>query len=276
MKRFSLSLPAIITLAVTFLFSISSWAEQDSERLELSQTLVNTSGFNGLLQQLPLHFERGVKDASSFEKTENSEQQQLLIKAEQALNAAQIRQQITAAVARALTKKEIATLLQWYNSAAGKRISTAQTQASSEAGFEAMLFHVNTLLAEEDLLQLATVLDKQLGFVEFIVDLQEFQAFAEYSTISILRQQTLDVDAFDEKMKKEREHMVFNAEQLVMLSLAYAFRDIQKKDILAYEHFLQQPLTQLFLKAAMRGLEVGKQNMVRTWLQQSNRQIASE
>ena len=264
---------ALISLIITLLFAVHQAA---ADHVAPGDQLIATSGFASLAIQLPQHFYRGISDAADFEKPAAANKVELLNSAEAAFKQADIQHQIALAVSRALSEQDIQQLMQWYQSPTGKKISQAQAHAASEEGFSAMMAPVNNLLDQEQLLELAQVMDKQLNFVEFIVDLQEYQAFAEYSAVRSFRQQALNIDGFNERMKRRRNEMKFNAEQLVMISLAYAFRNVSAADIQAYEHFLQQPLTQLYLKAAMRGLEVGKQQMVKHWLDNVDLHIASE
>lgn len=258
-------------LSLLFTVQVSADAQQTASQL------VSASGFISLSKQLPQHFNRGIQDAVDYQKAPESQQQQLLAQAQQAITIANIHHHVEQTLTQSLSASDITALMQWYNSPTGQKISAAQSYAASEAGFEAMMLHVNTLLSEEALLQLAALMDQQLGFVEFIVDLQEYQAFAEYSSQQALKHQPVDLTYFGNQMKQQRDPMRFNAEQLAVISLAYAFRDISREEIRAYEHFLQQPLTQLFLKAAMRGLEKGMQETQQHWLGSITRlQMVSE
>lgn len=251
-----------------------SWDQLEHQRK--SQQLITLSGFSSLITQVPMHFDRGVTDALLRNQITSAQQHNLLEKARQALLAADIQQQLADAVAAELSNSEMDTLLSWYHSEAGQKISAAQAYAASEKGFADMMSQAGKLLSEQRLMSLATVLDKQLNFIEFIVDLQEYQAFAEYSTQRSYLAQPLQRKQFEQKMTERYEELHFNAEQLVTISLAYAFKDISEPEVEAYQQFLQQPLSQSYLKAAMAGLKTGMERVVENWLDNIDFHIASD
>lgn len=264
--RFSTQYKSVLLLADA---SPSAKAEPSWQQLELqrkSQQLITLSGFSSLINQVPMHFNRGVTNALVNSQIDVKHQHDLLHKAHEAYTAADVQFQLANSVAAELSEREVDTLLSWYHSPAGQKISAAQAYASSEKGFADMMRQANTLLNEQRLMSLAVILDKQLNFTDFIVELQKYQAFAEYSTQRSYRIQPLQRQQFDQAMHKRKEELHFNAEQLVTISLAYAFKDISAEEVAAYKEFLQKPLSQSYLKAAMAGLKTGMERVVDNWI----------
>ena len=274
-----------LLMLLSALTSLTTAASQDNDAASdhrMAQQLVQHSGLPSLVMQIPKHMAAGIETAAELarqlpDQQQHSDQQlssgqpqqsaQLLKQqAAHIFNRETALQQMANSVARALTADDMQQVLRWYQSDTGIRIRNAQLYAASDEGFAEMMSGINTLLERPDLLALAATLDKPLGLVEFMVDLQELEQFAKHSSYAALSGQPFAQPAFRQRMKKQRHHMVFNGENLVSMSLAFAMRDIRTSDIAAYEHFLQQPTTQLYLKAAMHGLANARQAQTQQWL----------
>ena len=263
---FSQSRLATSGLLVLLLLSLNSLAAGTTGTLPQATAVIRASGFHSLISQLPSHFEAGLEHGAAL-AGQPQQQAQLQTLARRSLENSDVPQQMAEAVSKALTAEELLAILRWYQSDTGRKINQAQMYAASEQGFAEMMGQANQVLTSPELLQLAELLDKQLGLVEFMVDMQEHQQLAKYSTLSGINGEPFALPEFRQQMQQQRKHMVFNAEQLVSMSLGFALRDFSAAELQAYEHFLQQPVTQLYLKAAMHGLAQARQQMVQHWLQ---------
>lgn len=279
-----------LLILLSALISLATAASQDNDAgtdHRMAQQLVQHSGLPSLVLQIPKHMAAGIDTAAELARQLPNPQQpnpqlpsdqpqpsiqqapsaqRLKQQAAHIFNRETALQQMASSVAKALTAEDMQQVLRWYQSDTGIRIRNAQLYAASDEGFAEMMSGINTLLERPDLLALAATLDKPLGLVEFMVDLQELEQFAKHSSYAALSGQPFAQPAFRQRMKKQRHHMVFNGENLVSMSLAFAMRDISASDIAAYQHFLQQATTQLYLKAAMHGLANARQAQTQQWL----------
>ena len=268
-----------LLILLSALISLATAASQDNDAgtdHRMAQQLVQHSGLPSLVLQIPKHMAAGIDTATELARQQPDQPQpsvqqtpsaqRLKQQAAHIFNRETALQQMASSVAKALTADDMQQVLRWYQSETGIRIRNAQLYAASDEGFAEMMSGINTLLERPDLLALAATLDKPLGLVEFMVDLQELEQFAKHSSYAALSGQPFAQSAFRQRMKKQRHHMVFNGENLVSMSLAFAMRDISASDIAAYQHFLQQATTQLYLKAAMHGLANARQAQTQQWL----------
>lgn len=256
------------SLIITWLLAVSLPASAQSD----SENLIEQSSVFSLASQIPKHLLSGFHHGSQLipqAAQQASLHSSLQTQAEQLFNRTSTVRYMAMAVDKALSADEQNQILEWYQSEPGKAIRQAQLYATSDQGFADMMTGVvsaeNNIFDRPDLLELAELLDQQLGLVEFMVDMQELEQLAKLSTYRTLNKEPFDLDQFAQKMQQQRQQMKFNAENLVSMSLAFAFRNIPDQDI-GYDHFLQQSVTQLYLKAAMHGLESAKQQMVKDWL----------
>ena len=117
--------------------------------------------------------------------------------------------EIRVSVENALTPGEIRTLLSWYESDVGKRITTAEEKASTPEAYTEMLQDAQSLLGQTGRVEVAERLDALLGATELYMDLQEFSSTASYTAMmSVMApEEPLNLEAFNaqwDAMARER------------------------------------------------------------------------
>lgn len=151
-----------------------------------------------------------------------------------------------------ISNKDIKSLLKWYESDLGKKITKVEEDSSTAEAYEQMIRDARVIMQDKKKVFFAKRVDKLLNVTSMVAELQKNTAIAVYSSTN--RPTKSEMAIFRSQLLSQRQHIEANSHQMVILSFAYSYRDIDEKDLNKYMNFLKQSSTKKFNDAAMSGI----------------------
>lgn len=242
--------------------SLASPKDSNLERLFLLSGITKQVGeFPGLVKA---GFMQGVQQGASIPENEIS---LILDSADKTILPSVILDEIQLSLEKSLSNEDVETLLEWYESDIGKRITAAEEKASTPEAYQHMINSAQQLLANTKRVEVATRLDELLGATDITMEMQEFSGIAVYSAImtAMAPDQELNIDAYKSQMAAMEHQMRANIQQLVIVSFVYSYQHIDDDSLAEYEDFLNRPITKKFNDSVIKGLNRGFEKVVASW-----------
>lgn len=256
----------------TFLFTIfislfcssvlASSKETNLDRLLILSGITKQVGeFPGLVKTGIM---QGVQQGGTIPEDEVS---LMLSSADKTILPSVVLDEIRMSLEKSLSGDDIETLLEWYESDIGQRITAAEEKASTPAAYQRMINSAQQLLANTDRVKVAKRLDELLGATDITMKMQKYSGIAVYSAImtAMAPDQELNLDAYESQMAEVEPQMRENIRQLVIISFVYSYQDIDDDNLSIYEDFLNRSLTRKFNDSAIKGLSRGFEKVVSSW-----------
>ena len=156
-----------------------------------------------------------------------------------------------------ISESEAKDLLAWYESDLGRVITKAEENASTPAAYQEMIKKAQSLLADEQGVNIAKRIDMLLNATDMAMQLQENAGIAVSSVISTIMNpsQSINIEDFKTQMFAQEQQSRKKIEQLVILFFVYSYKDINKANIEKYIKFLERPNTKKFNNSVAKGME---------------------
>lgn len=229
--------------------------------LRLSGLTKQVGEFPGLVKA---GFIQGIQQGAPLPE---NEVELILDSADRAIVPSTILDEIRGSLKYSLSEREIQTLLKWYESEIGKRITAAEEEASTPEAYELMINSAQEMLEDSERVEVAARLDELLGATDMTMDIQKMSGLAVYSAImtAMAPEQELNPEAFQSQMAEMEPQMRENVRQLVLVSFIYSYQQIDDDSLAEYEAFLNLPVSQKFNSAVVTGLNRGFTQAVSRW-----------
>lgn len=242
--------------------SIASTKEDNLNKLfVLSGITKQISQFPG---QIKLGFMQAVQQGASIPQNEVS----LILKSvDKTIQPSVILAEMRHSLNQSLSNKEIETLLKWYESDIGKKITDAEKKASTPEAFQQMQNAAQQLLANTKRVEVATRLDTLLNTTDMAMEIQRTSSIAVYSSImtALAPDQELNLDTYKAQMTAIEPQIRAQLHQLILMSFIYSYQNIDDNSLATYEAFLNRPITQKFNNSTIKGLNKGLTTVVSNW-----------
>ncbi|HXH64551.1 MAG TPA: hypothetical protein VNH42_03460 [Mariprofundaceae bacterium] len=254
----------IATLLVSTAFSGPAGAAEVSKAsldrlLELSGIHEQVSQFPRLLRagmeqarrrDMAIHGHSAMSEAE-YEKLENT--------MVAAFAPADILRAIGKKVQHAISEQDAARMLVWYGSDLGRRIDKAEEDGSTPEAYRDMGKSAPSLLADEQRVQFARRLDRELHLTDMTMQLQVNAAVAMFMAFSTKKNQheVANQKAFRNRISASMQRSRPKLEQAITISTLYTYRNIDMDSLEQYLGFLATPPVSRFNKALMAGMEAG-------------------
>ncbi len=201
------------------------------------------AGFEQARQQAP-----GISDAELVEIRKSIED---------AFQPSKILSTISIEIKNNISESKANDLLAWYESNLGKKITKAEEDASTPVAYQEMIRDAQLLLADEKRVKLVKKIDNLLNATDMTMQLQENTAIAIFTAISTAMNpgQPVNVNAFKAQLSAQEQQMRANAEQLVIVSYVYTYKDIEITSIEKYIQFLERSNTRKFNDSIIIGMK---------------------
>lgn len=228
------------TVAVEQLLTLSSIRKQLAD---FPEQLI--SGLNQARRQRPI-----LRD-DSFQRVQKAMRQ--------AFNLEDVLSPVRASLAATLTARDAEQLLIWMRSPSGRRITLAEEAMSAPSAIPVMVAELDAVRRDQPRLALARRFDELLGISSMSLLLQEYTGLAVYTAIQHADgpRKSLDAETYRRLIKSQLADARQHTQELVVLTLAYTYRDIPLTELATYEGFLKEDATRRFYKAAMEGMTRG-------------------
>lgn len=166
---------------------------------------------------------------------------------------------LRAALKRELSEADAGKLLAWMRSDSGRRITRAEEATAAPSALQDMLAQLDAVRRDKLRLAFAHRIDGLMGVTDMTLRVQEYTGVAVHAALLNAEQPDPALDPEDYK-RQVRAHLAGArpaTEQMVTLSLAYAYRDIPVAELASYERFLGTPEATRFYRASMAGMTQG-------------------
>ncbi|PIE43031.1 MAG: hypothetical protein CSA50_07505 [Gammaproteobacteria bacterium] len=243
-------------------FCLASSKQSNLDKLILLSGLPKqTNEFPELVKS---SFKQGVQQGGSIPEDEMS---LLLDSIDKAILPSVILNEVQLSLEKSLSNRDIETLLQWYESDIGERITKAEEKASTPQAYQDMIHSAQQLLANTKRVEVAKRLDNLLGTTDMTMEIQKFSSIAVYSAImtTLTPDQELDLATYKAQMAKIEPQMRASIQQFVIVSFVYSYRSIDDGSLARYEQFLNRPVTKKFNSSVVAGLMSGLKKVLANW-----------
>ena len=177
----------------------------------------------------------------------------------EAFKPAGILKAIGDAVRKSVSEQDARTMLAWYDSALGKKISKAEDDSSNPSAYREMTRSVHALLANQKRVIFAMKLDNLLHMTDMSTRFQANAAVAVFVAFSTEKNahRPANLKAFKHRIAAGLEKKRYRIRSGVILSTVYTYRKIDMASLGKYRAFLESPAALRFNHALMTGMDVG-------------------
>lgn len=178
-----------------------------------------------------------------------------------------IYEQVRAHVKEALKPGDVGTLLHWYESPLGQRITALEQAMGQSTDYAALKQAAPALMADSQRMQMAAKLDALVGVTALGLALQERAMLANHIAVQLSDdpQAPVSMAALDEEIAEHQVAMKQMMRQQSLLSLAYSYRELPLGKLASYQDFLATPVSQRYQSALQRGLLAGIDQVLDSW-----------
>lgn len=226
--------------------------------------LLRASGFSAQVAMIPDAIQDTVGRAGmeSLEVPVNK-RDALQLALVESFSVERLNYQVGNTLRHSLSNSDVQTLLAWYRSEQGQRITEAEITGSSPGSWLAMQAMTSQLLQDSERLNAVQRISRSVNAVEFASHLTvagySVQAFMENSS------QILDIEQLSSQMAAQVLVAEENLQMMVWLSFLYAYRELDLQTLQRYAEFLEEPSSTRFNDLAMGSLRhvmlMGVRNM---------------
>lgn len=244
------------------LLAVSQWAIAE-ERVSVSRLLV-VSGVDG---QMPV-FEKMVQGTlaqnPAFEGEEKAVLQHIAM---ESLRGDVIYRYVEDAVTEALQPGDRETLMLWYDSPLGQRITELELKGLEADALPAMKAAAEALVADRPRMETAARLDALTQSSDLGMALQKKAMLASFMAESIATNPDAPVETaeLDAQLQQHQGAMQQLIEQQTLLSLAFTYRELPLEKIASYESFLSTSASRRYQQGLKAGLLAGVDAVLESW-----------
>lgn len=220
--------------------------------------LMALSGLNKQVGEFPGMVRAGMEQAnrqgSPMPDAEFKEMQKSI---EDSFQPSEILSTIAKEIKKNISDSEAQDLLAWYESDLGKRITKAEEDASTPAAYQEMIREAQSLLANENRVNQAKMIDNLVNATDMTMQLQENTGVAVLTAISMVmkQEQQVNIDAFKAQMSAREQQIRAQLEQYVVVTFLYCYKDIDTASIDKYINFLERSNTRKFNDSVIKGMK---------------------
>lgn len=242
-------------LIVFFLSCTTHAAELSNSSL---YKLMSLSGINTQFKEIPQLITASLDESRQQDNTPISDEQyddlrKAIIRSFQVSEFLDV---VGKAIKQDISEKEARVLLKWYRSKPGKKITRAEEAASTAEAYQEMMAQAESLLANEERLNLAKKMDELLNTTQMTFEIQNNVALTSFVAIStaLNPSQAAPVEEFKKQLSAQEAQMKQELNQFVVLSFVYSYRNINTSELEQYIQFLQKPEAMKFNLTALKAL----------------------
>lgn len=222
--------------------------------------LLALSGLKKQIAQYPGLVRAGLEQArQEGASMPDAEFQELRNLTENAFRPSAILDTVGMEIKKNISESEAKDLFVWYESDLGKMFTRAEENASTPSAYQEMLKQAQVLFSDQSRVKLARRLDSLLNVTDVTLQLEENTTLAVFAVFATVAKpdQPVNIEALRAQLSAQEQQRRANAEQLVILSFLYAYKDINPADMEKYLKFLERPNTRKFNDSVMKGIKHG-------------------
>ncbi len=162
-------------------------------------------------------------------------------------------------VRQSVSEQDAGTMLAWYDSPLGKKISRAEDDSETPQATRDMAKSAQKLMADKQRVAFALKLDQLLHMTDMSIQVQANTRVAMLVAFSTKKNehQPANLKALRNRITAGLQKKRYKIRQSVVLSVLYAYRQIDMKALEQYRAFLGTPAALSFNQALMAGMDAG-------------------
>ncbi|MBD3655059.1 MULTISPECIES: DUF2059 domain-containing protein [Marinobacter] len=250
----------VLLVVSTFSFGAASDASIDK--------LMDLSGLTKQVAQLPEVIRAGLQQAHQGGAPIAEEDfQAMMSSSREAFEPSRIMSGIRASLQASLSEEQVAELLTWYQSDLGREITRAEESGSTPEAYQQMIAEAPALLADQEKMAFSQTVNELFGGTDMAMDLQKHSSLAVYSALMTASQPgtAVNIGEIEKQVEAGLQQNRASIEQMVLISLAYSYRNLEQEKLAQYEAFLKQPAATEFNQAAMSSIDRELKNSITEW-----------
>jgi hypothetical protein len=223
---------------------------------QLIQTLMDKSGLNKQLEQMPHMIQAGMVEANEETKTLTPEAlNEMSVMAAQVFDAVKLRQSVQNHIQLNMTETETRAALAWLNSPLGDKIAKAEEKAATPEAYTEMLNMADQLIANAARVELVKKLDDAVRATEtgvaMVMNTQT--ALIALLTSKMDPEERLSVDDIELEVKKNKVQIQSAVQPQTIISFLYSYRDLTDAEISQYLKFAESGSGRKYHAVVARG-----------------------
>lgn len=238
-----------------FMICVVGFAQAASDKS--LNALLNAAGVDEMVNQFPATVKLGILEAQQQQGAlSEKEVNAMLQAADETIVPANILSGIRQSLSGALDDEQIATLMRWYESPLGKAFTEAEAKSGTEEAFAAMSAEAPALMKNQQLIAQVQKIDQLLNATDITVNFYEQVQLAIFAGLMSALQPDvpLDMDNMKQELGAIRQQSTANVQQMVTVSLAYAYKDFTAEELDQYIAFLSTPDANRFNQIAVKSM----------------------
>jgi len=248
---------SVLSLTLSIILSHNSLAAPPADGD--IDTLLAISGLKKQMEQLPGTVRAGIMQARqrgmNVPDAEFTEMVNIIVAS---FDPSNLMTSIRAELKSTMSTDDITGLLTWYQSPDGKKVTSAEEQASTPQAYDQMIKEASTLLSDEKKLATAKRIEKALSSVDMAMRTQENTGMAVYTAMLTAAEpdKPVNLDAFKTQMAAQMPQIRGRMEQLILLSLIFSYQTLDDSAMEKYISFLEKPVTRKFIVTVTDGMNM--------------------
>ncbi len=254
-----------VLLVAAFLVSSLGYAEVSDESLD---KLLVLSGLTKQVEQFPAFIVAGMEQAhQQGAPIPEAEFSAIVSSAKESFLPSEMVAGVRASLKESIDEKEAQKILAWYESDIGKEITKAEENASTPEAQQLMMQMAQSLSEDTARVEFASRLDELVGMTDMTMDLQVNSGVAVYTAIMTVMQpdEPLDLDPIKAQISDASAQARPAINQMVTISLVYAYKDIDMAKLKKYETFLNDSDTVKFNETVMNSISRELHDSILKW-----------
>ncbi|CZF80959.1 hypothetical protein GCE9029_02308 [Grimontia celer] len=237
------------------MFCVAGFAQAASDKS--LNALLKASGIEEMVNQFPDTVKAGILEAQQQQGAlPEKDLDAMILSVDETIVPANILAGIRKSLSGELNDQQIAGLMTWYESPLGKSFTEAEAKSGTEEAFAAMSAEAPKLMQNQELIAQVQKIDQLLNATNLTVNFFEQVQMAIFAGLMSALQPDLPLDMSE--MKKElnavRQQSTANVQQMVHVSLAYAYKDFKPEEREQYIAFLSAPDASRFNQTALKSM----------------------
>lgn len=191
----------------------------------------------------------------------------ILASIDQTILSSEILVMVKGALAIELSSADVEQLLSWYASDLGRQITQAEANSSTADADSKILALESQLLTNTERLDFAQRFDQLLGATDMNIELQKHSSVAIFSAMMTAThpQQVIDISPFLDQIETLSEQSRPVIEKDILLAFIYAYQDIETKELIRYENFLNEVKSKEFNRIVVKSLSAAIELSISKW-----------
>ena len=261
LKNFHFMMCFVIAILITPI-SCASASEKSLDEL------IVLSGLRDQIEQFPQLMKAGMRSAKDESSTfSDSAYALILASIDQTILSSEILVRVKTALAIELSSADVELLLNWYVSDLGRQITQAEANSSTADADSKILALESQLLTNTERLDFAQRFDQLLGATDMNIELQKHSSVAIFSAMVAAAhpQQVTDISPFVDQIEALSEQSRPVIEKDILLAFIYAYQNIETKELVRYENFLNEVESKKFNRIVVKSLSAAIELSISKW-----------